>query len=70
MRALGGDPGETLSSSETTQRLLSACETLRESASGFSQLGFREHAAEAHVECAAGQRLVGLGNPNCVIVLC
>ncbi|KAJ4948115.1 hypothetical protein JOQ06_019655, partial [Pogonophryne albipinna] len=58
VRALGGDPGETLSSSETTQRLMSACETLRESASGFTKLGFREHAAEAHVEYAAGQRLL------------
>ncbi|KAK1905958.1 Cilia- and flagella-associated protein 46, partial [Dissostichus eleginoides] len=58
VRALGGDPGETLSSSETTQRLMSACETLRESASGFTKLGFREHAAEAHVEYATGQRLL------------
>lgn len=52
IRALGGgEPGETLST-EVAQRLMAACDTLRECASGFTKLNYREHAAEAHVECA------------------
>lgn len=58
IRALGGgDPGETLSTG-TVQRLMAACDTLRECASGFTQLNYREHAAEAHVEYAHALRLV------------
>lgn len=58
IRALGGgEPGETLST-EVVQRLMAACDTLRECASGFTKLTYREHAAEAHVEYAHGLRLV------------
>lgn len=53
----GGEPGETLST-EVVQRLMAACDTLRECASGFSKLTCGEHAAEAHVEYARGLRLV------------
>lgn len=52
VRVLGSDePGETLST-KVVQNLLAACETLRECASVFTQLSYREHAAEAHKECA------------------
>ncbi|XP_041803927.1 cilia- and flagella-associated protein 46 [Chelmon rostratus] len=58
IRALGGgDPGETLSTG-TVQRLMAACDTLRECASGFTQLNYREHAAEAHVEYAHALRIL------------
>ncbi|XP_045926168.1 cilia- and flagella-associated protein 46 isoform X3 [Micropterus dolomieu] len=53
----GGEPGETLST-EVVQRLMAACDTLRECASGFSKLTCREHAAEAHVEYARGLRIL------------
>ncbi|KAI3362965.1 hypothetical protein L3Q82_011639 [Scortum barcoo] len=58
VRSLGGDePGETLST-EAVQRLMAACDTLRECASGFKTLGYREQAAEAHVEYAQGLRIL------------
>lgn len=58
IRAIGsGEPMETLHT-EAFQRLMTACDTLRESASGFTKLGYRQQAAEAHGECAHGLRLV------------
>ncbi|XP_056903879.1 cilia- and flagella-associated protein 46 isoform X4 [Takifugu flavidus] len=52
VRVLGiDDPGETLST-KVVQRLTAAYETLRECAGVFAQLSYREHAAEAHKECA------------------
>lgn len=53
----GGEAGETLST-ETVQRLIAACDTLRECASSFTNLGYRQQAAEAHAEYAHGVRLV------------
>nr|XP_046258124.1 cilia- and flagella-associated protein 46 isoform X1 [Scatophagus argus] len=47
----GGEPGETLNT-EVVQKLTAACGALRECASGFTKLSYREHAAEAHVENA------------------
>lgn len=56
--AIGGnEPGETLCTQEV-QRLMAACDTLKESASGLIQLGYREQAAEAYMECAEGLRCV------------
>lgn len=58
IRALGGgEPGETLST-DVVQRLMAACDTLGECASGFTKLSYRQHAVEAHVEYAHGLRLV------------
>lgn len=52
VRFLGtDDPGQTLST-KVVQRLTAAYETLRECAGVFTQLSYREHAAEAHKECA------------------
>lgn len=52
VHVLGSDkPRETLST-KVVQALLAAYETLRECASVFTELGYREHAAEAHKECA------------------
>lgn len=58
IRATGS--GETLETihTEAFQRLMAACDTLRECASGFTKLGYRQQAAEAHGECAHGLRLV------------
>ncbi|CAB1430488.1 unnamed protein product [Pleuronectes platessa] len=53
----GGEPGETLCS-EVVQMLTTACDTLRECASGFTKLNYRKQAAEAHAEYAHGVRLV------------
>ncbi|KAM3842817.1 cilia- and flagella-associated protein 46 [Diretmus argenteus] len=53
----GGEPGETLST-QAVQRLRAACDTLRESSSGLIKLGYREQAAEAHVEYAHGLRIL------------
>ncbi|XP_051232115.1 cilia- and flagella-associated protein 46 [Dicentrarchus labrax] len=53
----GGEPGKTLSPG-VVQRLMAACNTLRECASGFTKLSYREHAAEAHVENAHGLRIL------------
>lgn len=56
IRSLGCcEPGETLSE-EAIQRLMAACDTLRECASGFTKLYYRDHAAEAHAEYAHGLR--------------
>ncbi|XP_074502975.1 cilia- and flagella-associated protein 46 isoform X2 [Sebastes fasciatus] len=58
IRALGGgEPGETLSN-EVVQRLMAACDTLRECASGFTKLSYRGHAVEAHAEYAHGLRIL------------
>ncbi|XP_026046614.1 cilia- and flagella-associated protein 46 isoform X3 [Astatotilapia calliptera] len=58
IRAIGsGEPMETLHT-EAFQRLMTACDTLRESASGFTKLGYRQQAAEAHGECAHGLRIL------------
>lgn len=52
VRVLGTDyPGQTLGT-KVVQRLTAAYETLRECAGVFTQLSYREHAAEAHKECA------------------
>lgn len=50
---------------------MSACDVLRECANGFTKLGYREQAAEAHEECAHAMRLVshGLILPNNLIYL-
>ncbi|GLD56038.1 cilia- and flagella-associated protein 46, partial [Lates japonicus] len=58
IRAIGGgEPGESLCTT-AIQRLMSACDTLRQCASGFTKLSYREQAAEAHAECAHGVRLL------------
>ncbi|XP_039478106.1 cilia- and flagella-associated protein 46 isoform X2 [Oreochromis aureus] len=58
IRATGS--GETLETihTEAFQRLMAACDTLRECASGFTKLGYRQQAAEAHGECAHGLRIL------------
>ncbi|XP_031140179.1 cilia- and flagella-associated protein 46 isoform X1 [Sander lucioperca] len=53
----GGEPGGPLST-EVVERLTAACDTLRECASGFTKLSYREHAAEAHAEFAHGRRIL------------
>ncbi|XP_069001354.1 cilia- and flagella-associated protein 46 [Embiotoca jacksoni] len=53
----GGEPAEKLST-EAVQRLMAACDTLRQCASGFGKLNCREQAAEAHEECAHGLRVL------------
>ncbi|XP_056291813.1 cilia- and flagella-associated protein 46-like isoform X3 [Pseudoliparis swirei] len=56
IRALGGgEPGKRFSN-EAVQRLMAACDTLRECASGFIKLGYKDHAAETHAEYAHGLR--------------
>lgn len=58
IRALGGgEPGKRFSN-EAVQRLMAACDTLRECASGFIKLGYKDHAAETHAEYAHGLRSV------------
>ncbi|XP_075933471.1 cilia- and flagella-associated protein 46 [Anarhichas minor] len=58
IRALGGgEPGKRLSN-EVVHRLMAACDTLGECASGFTKLGYKEHAAETHVEYAHGLRIL------------
>lgn len=58
IRALGGgEPGKRFSK-EVFQRLTAACDTLRECASRFTKLGFKEHGVETHVEYAQGLRSV------------
>nr|XP_029134601.1 cilia- and flagella-associated protein 46 [Labrus bergylta] len=46
-----GEPGETLCK-EADQRLKATCDTLRECADVFTNLSYRQHAAEAHGEGA------------------
>lgn len=55
-----GARGEVLST-EAVQRLTTACDTLRECATGFTKLSYRGQAAEAHVEYAHALRLVRQG---------
>ncbi|XP_056252103.1 cilia- and flagella-associated protein 46 [Seriola aureovittata] len=58
IRATGdGEPGETLCA-EAAQKLMAACDTLRECASSFTKLTYREQAAEAHAEYAHGVRIL------------
>ncbi|KAK2823968.1 hypothetical protein Q5P01_021143 [Channa striata] len=52
-----GKPGETLCT-KAVQRLKAACDTLRDCASAFTRLSYREQAAEAHVESAHGLRIL------------
>ncbi|XP_040906348.1 cilia- and flagella-associated protein 46 [Toxotes jaculatrix] len=54
---VGGEPGETLCT-KAVQRLMAACDTLRDCASSFTELSYREQAAEAHAEYAHGVRLL------------
>lgn len=53
----GGEPGGKLGT-EVVKKLTAACDTLRQCASGFTKLSYREHAAEAHVEHARCLRSV------------
>ncbi|XP_071337384.1 cilia- and flagella-associated protein 46 isoform X2 [Trachinotus anak] len=53
----GGEPGETLCT-KAAQRLMAACDTLRECARTLTKLSYREQAAEAHAECAYGVRIL------------
>ncbi|KAM9345441.1 cilia- and flagella-associated protein 46 [Symphorus nematophorus] len=53
----GGEPGETLST-KVVQRLMAACDTLRECASRFTKFTDREQAAEALVEYAHALRIL------------
>ncbi|XP_073337460.1 cilia- and flagella-associated protein 46 isoform X1 [Pagrus major] len=53
----GGEPGETLGI-EVVRTLTAACDTLRDCASGFAKLSYRERAAEAQVEYAQGLRIL------------
>uniref|UniRef100_UPI0037E7646D cilia- and flagella-associated protein 46 n=1 Tax=Semicossyphus pulcher TaxID=241346 RepID=UPI0037E7646D len=63
VRALGGgEPGESLCT-KTVQRLMAACDTFRECASVFTNLSYRQQAAEAHVESAHALRI--LANNTC-----
>lgn len=56
IRAIGDvEPGEPVCT-EAAQRLMAACDTIRKCASGFTDLSYREQAAEAHAECAHGMR--------------
>ncbi|KAG7245295.1 hypothetical protein INR49_015899 [Caranx melampygus] len=58
IRAIGdGEPGETLCT-EAAQRLMAACDTIRECARSFTNLSYREQAAEAHAEYAHGMRIL------------
>lgn len=54
---VGGEPGETLNA-EVVRTLMAACDTLRDCASGFTKLNYRQYAAEACFEYAQGLRLV------------
>ncbi|XP_067091811.1 cilia- and flagella-associated protein 46 [Osmerus mordax] len=51
------EPGETLSS-QSVQKLMAACDTLREAVGGFLQLGRREQAVEALLEHAQALRVL------------
>ncbi|XP_041867180.1 cilia- and flagella-associated protein 46 isoform X2 [Melanotaenia boesemani] len=53
----GGEPGETLTT-EALQRLIAACDTLRECTGVFSKLSCKEQAAETHGEYAHSLRLL------------
>ncbi|XP_069395061.1 cilia- and flagella-associated protein 46 isoform X1 [Paralichthys olivaceus] len=57
IRAFGGEPGET-PCSKAVQMLMTACDTLRESARSFTKLNYRKQAAEAHAEYAHGVRIL------------
>ncbi|XP_049456510.1 cilia- and flagella-associated protein 46 isoform X3 [Epinephelus fuscoguttatus] len=53
----GSEPGETLST-EAIQMIMDACDTIKECASGFTKLSYKEHAADAHAEYACGLRIL------------
>ncbi|XP_034040296.1 cilia- and flagella-associated protein 46 [Thalassophryne amazonica] len=58
IRVIGSqESGEKLSLVDV-QRLTAACDTLKECASGFTKLNYREQAAEAHAEYAHGLRIL------------
>lgn len=56
----GNERGEILCT-EVVQRLMTACDVLRECSNGFTKLGYREQAAEAYEGCAHTLRLVSQG---------
>ncbi|KAG7512173.1 cilia-and flagella-associated 46 isoform X1 [Solea senegalensis] len=58
IRAIGGGEPVVTLCHETVQRLMAACETLRECASRFTKLGYKQQAAEAHAEYAHGVRIL------------
>ncbi|CAK6962375.1 cilia- and flagella-associated protein 46 [Scomber scombrus] len=43
---------------KAVQRLIAACDKLRQCASGFTKLNYREQAAQSNAECAHGLRLL------------
>ncbi|XP_035810814.2 cilia- and flagella-associated protein 46 isoform X2 [Amphiprion ocellaris] len=53
----GVEPGERLGA-EAVQRLITACDTLRECARAFTELSCREQAAKAYAEYARGLRIL------------
>ncbi|XP_051816052.1 cilia- and flagella-associated protein 46 isoform X2 [Acanthochromis polyacanthus] len=53
----GVEPGERLST-EAVQRLMTACDTLRECARAFTELSCRQQAAKAYAEYAHGLRML------------
>ncbi|KAL6101538.1 cfap46 [Pungitius sinensis] len=58
IRALGGaEPGKRFSQ-EVFQRLTVACDTLKECASRFTKLGYKEQGVETHLKYAQGLRML------------
>ncbi|XP_044228761.1 cilia- and flagella-associated protein 46 isoform X1 [Thunnus albacares] len=51
------EPGET-HCTEAVQRLIAACDKLKQCASGFTKLNYREQAAKSNAECARGLRVL------------
>lgn len=58
IRAISGNERGEILCTEVVQRLMTACDVLRECGNGFTKLGYREQAAEAHEGCARALRLV------------
>ncbi|KAM9847487.1 cilia- and flagella-associated protein 46 [Aulostomus maculatus] len=57
IRAMSGhEAGETLSTKDV-QKLIAACDTLRQCASDFTKLHYREEAAKSNEECSYGLRV-------------
>ncbi|XP_029377626.1 cilia- and flagella-associated protein 46 [Echeneis naucrates] len=54
---IGVEAGELLST-KAVKRLKAACDTFRECAGSFTELGYKEEAAEAHAECAHSLRVL------------
>ncbi|XP_074531827.1 cilia- and flagella-associated protein 46 isoform X2 [Halichoeres trimaculatus] len=55
----GGEPGETLCK-EAVQKITAACSTLKECVTAFTDFGYRQHTAEAHLEIARCLGILGL----------